>query len=183
MEFNLSLSIKITKPVLLTIEGSIAVEGIAIILDQFDDHYQVIQEMFASTTDFGLMVLVILNNHLQKFFEMVSDMEDMTKVSSCQQDFLLRQANEFLEKDWRIDDHHWPSSPSAFVASQLRPMEEATTQDQPRRRRRARWQTHRRRSHQQSLRPNPNKHSWYPMARDISTSSQWVWSTRLVGPR
>ena len=50
--------------VLLTVEGSITVEGIAIILDQFDDHYQVIQEMFASTADFGLTVLVILDNHL-----------------------------------------------------------------------------------------------------------------------
>ena len=76
--------------VLLTVERSIAVEGIAIILEQFDDHYQVIQEMFASTADFGLTVLVILDNHLQKCFEMVSDMEDMTKASSRQRDFLRR---------------------------------------------------------------------------------------------
>ena len=48
-------------------------EGIATILEQFDNHYQVIQEMFASTADFGLAVLVILDNHMQKFFEMVSD--------------------------------------------------------------------------------------------------------------
>ena len=83
--------------VLLTVERPIAVERIAIILEQFDDHYQVIQEMFASTTNFGLTVLVILDNHLQKFFEMVSAMEDMTKASSRQRDFLWRQANKFLE--------------------------------------------------------------------------------------
>ena len=53
--------------------------------------------MFASTDDFGLTVLVILDNHLQKFFEMVSNMEDMTKASSRQRDFLWRQANGFLE--------------------------------------------------------------------------------------
>ena len=74
---------------------SIAVEGIALILDQFDDHYQVIQEMFASTADFGLTVLVILDKHLKKFFDMVSDMEGMTKASSRQPDFLWRQATEF----------------------------------------------------------------------------------------
>ena len=83
--------------VLLTVEKSIAVEGLATILEQFDDHYQVIQEMFASTADFGLTVLVILDNHMQKFFEMVSDLEDMTKASSRQRDFLWNQANEFLE--------------------------------------------------------------------------------------
>ena len=84
--------------VLLTVEKSIAVEGITTILDQFENHYQVIQEMFASTADFRLTVLlVILHNHMQKFFEMVSDIEDMTKASSCQRDFLWNQANEFLE--------------------------------------------------------------------------------------
>ena len=83
--------------VLLTVKGPIVVEGIAIILDQYDDHYRGIQETFASTTDFGLTVLFIINNHLQKFFEMVSDMEDMTKASSHQWDFLWRQATEFIE--------------------------------------------------------------------------------------
>ena len=72
-------------------------EGIATILHHFDDHFQVIQEMFASTADFGLRVLVVLDNHLKKFFEMVSDMEDMTKASSRQRDFLWCQATEFLE--------------------------------------------------------------------------------------
>ena len=83
--------------VLLTVEKSIAVEGLATILEQFDNHYQVIQEMFASTADFGLTVLVILDNHMQKFFEMVSDLEDMSKASSRHRDFLWNQANEFLE--------------------------------------------------------------------------------------
>ena len=77
--------------VILTVERSIAVEGIAIFLDQFDDDYQVIQEMVASTADFRLTVLVILDNHLKKFFEMVSEMEDMTKASSRQRDFLWHQ--------------------------------------------------------------------------------------------
>ena len=44
--------------------------------------------MFASIAGFGLTVLVIVDHHLQKFFEVVSNMEDMHKVSSCQQDFL-----------------------------------------------------------------------------------------------
>ena len=53
---------------------------------------QVIQEMFASTANFGLTVLVILDSHLQKFFEMVSEIDDMTKASSHQWDFLWQQA-------------------------------------------------------------------------------------------
>ena len=38
--------------------------------------------MFASDEDFRVTVLVILDNHLQKFFEMVSEMEDITKATS-----------------------------------------------------------------------------------------------------
>ena len=79
--------------VLLTVNRSIATKGIALILDQFDDHYHVIQEMFASTADFGLTVLVILDNHLQKFFEMVLDMEDMTKATSHQRDCGVMRPN------------------------------------------------------------------------------------------
>ena len=54
--------------------------------------------MFASSKDFELTVLVILDNHLQKSFEMVLEMEDVTKATSCQQDFLWKQATEFLER-------------------------------------------------------------------------------------
>ncbi len=53
--------------------------------------------MFASIEDFGLTVLVILDNQLQKFFEMVLDMHDVTKASSRQRDFQWRQATEFPE--------------------------------------------------------------------------------------
>jgi hypothetical protein len=66
-------------------------------LEQFDDHYEGIQEMFASSPDFGLTVLVILDNHLQKFFEMVSEMADVTQASSRERDFLWRHATKFLE--------------------------------------------------------------------------------------
>jgi hypothetical protein len=83
--------------ILLTVENSIAVEGLALILEKFDDHYQVLQEMFTSIDDFGLTVLVILDNQLQKFFEMVTDMDDVKKASSRQRDFLWRHATEFLE--------------------------------------------------------------------------------------
>jgi hypothetical protein len=82
---------------LMTVKGSIATEGLSLILEHYDDHYQVIQEMFASIEDFGLTVLVILDYQLQKFFEMVLDMHDVTKASSRQRDFLWRQATEFLE--------------------------------------------------------------------------------------
>jgi hypothetical protein len=53
--------------------------------------------MFLSTPDFGLTILVILDNHLQRFFEMVSEMDDVTKASSRERDFLCRQANAFLD--------------------------------------------------------------------------------------
>jgi hypothetical protein len=82
---------------LLTGQDSIAAEGLALILEKFDDHYEVIQEMFASSSDFGLTVLVILDNHLQLFFEMVSDLNDATQASSRERDFLWRQATKLLE--------------------------------------------------------------------------------------
>jgi hypothetical protein len=84
------------------VEGTIAAEGLALILEKYDDYYQVIQEMFASSEDFGLTVLVILDNHLQKFFQMVSDMDDVTRASSRERDFLWKQATRFLEK---LDRH------------------------------------------------------------------------------
>ncbi len=83
--------------VLMTVKDSIATEGLSLILEHYDEHYQVIQGIFASIADFGLTLLVILDNQLQKFFEMVSDMHDVTQASSRQRDFLWRQATEFLE--------------------------------------------------------------------------------------
>ena len=82
--------------VLLTVKDTIAAEGLSLILEKYDDYYQVIQEMFVSSKDFGLTVLVILDNHLQRFFEMVSEMEDMSKASTRQRDFLWLQASDFL---------------------------------------------------------------------------------------
>jgi hypothetical protein len=70
--------------VLMTLKDSIATEGLSLILEHYDDHYQVIQDMFVSIKDFWLTVLVILDNQLQKFFEMVLDLHDVTKASSRQ---------------------------------------------------------------------------------------------------
>ena len=71
----------------------IATKGLALILEKLDEHYhQVIQEMFASSEDFGLTVLVILDNDIQKCFKVVSEMmKDVTKEgTSCQHDFLWK---------------------------------------------------------------------------------------------
>jgi hypothetical protein len=91
---------------LLTVEGSIATEGLALTLEKFEGHCQVIQEMFISIEDFGLSVLVILDNQLQKFFEMVSEMDDVKKASSRQQNFLWRQVSDFLDD---LDNREPPS--------------------------------------------------------------------------
>jgi hypothetical protein len=82
--------------VLMTVKKTTAAEGLALILDKHDSCYQVIQEMFASNKDFGLTVLVILDLHLQRFFEMVSEMDDVSKASTRQRDFLWNHAQEFL---------------------------------------------------------------------------------------
>jgi len=91
---------------LLTVKDSIATEGLAHILQHYDDHFQVIQEMFVSTEDFGLSVLVILDLHLQRFFEAVSELDDVTQASSRQRDFLYKHACEFLEG---LEDRRPPS--------------------------------------------------------------------------
>ena len=82
---------------LLTVKDTIATEGLSLILDKYDDHYQVIQEMFISIKDYGLTVLVILDNQLQKFFEMVSDMDDVTQASSKERNYLHNKASDFLD--------------------------------------------------------------------------------------
>jgi hypothetical protein len=84
---------------LMSVKGTIAVTGIAHVLSNYDGMYSVIQEMFASVEDFGLSILVILDNHLQSFFEMVSEMEDVTAGASSQQrDFLFRRAVKLIEE-------------------------------------------------------------------------------------
>jgi hypothetical protein len=96
--------------VLLTVKDTVATEGLALILTKHDSHCQVIQQMFASSKDFGLTVLVILDNHLQRFFgmvsEMVSEMKDVSKASERQRDFLWNQASDFLN---RLDNRQPPS--------------------------------------------------------------------------
>jgi hypothetical protein len=92
--------------VLLTVKDTIATEGLALILEKYDSYYQVIQEMFLSCKDFGLQVLIILDNHMQRFFEMVSEMKDVSKASTRQRDFLWNQANDFLDK---LDNRQPPS--------------------------------------------------------------------------
>jgi hypothetical protein len=82
---------------LLTVKDTIATEGLALVLEKYDEHYQVIQEMFSSIKDFGLTVMVILDNHLQKFFEMVSEMDDVTQASSKERNYLYTQASNFLD--------------------------------------------------------------------------------------
>jgi hypothetical protein len=82
--------------VLMTVKDTIATEGLALILEKYDSYYQVIQEMFASNKDFGLTVLVILDNQLQRFFEMVSEMDDVSQASTRQRDFLWNHAQDFL---------------------------------------------------------------------------------------
>ena len=51
---------------LTTVKNSIAADGLSLILEKFDKHHQVMQEMFASVENFGLTVLVILDNHLER---------------------------------------------------------------------------------------------------------------------
>ena len=109
--------------VLLTVKDTIAVEGLALILEKYDSYYQVIQEMFASSKDFGLTVLVILDNHMQRFFEMVSEMTDVSKASTRQRDFLWNQASDFLNG---LDNRQ---PPSVIIPQCLRRTPKGNTKD------------------------------------------------------
>ena len=158
--------------VLLTVENSISTEGLALILEKFDDHHQVMQEMFSSVEDFGLTVLVILNNHLQKFFDMVTDVDNVTKASSCQRHFLWRQASDFLKN---LDNQ---KPPSVVVPQCLRRTPAVHDEDKgataaPRSGRRRKSQRRRLRqmdSGRQSTR-NPSKHGRSQRDRPLSISS------------
>ena len=44
---------------LLTVEDSIATEGLSLILEKYDEHYQVIQALLVSSEDLRLTVLVL----------------------------------------------------------------------------------------------------------------------------
>ena len=70
--------------------------------------------MFASTANFGLTVLVILDNHLQKFFEMVPR-PLLARGTFCG----ARPPNAW--KDWKIGDHHQSSFPQCLRRTQTAP--------------------------------------------------------------
>ena len=100
---------------LLTVKD-ITAKRFSLIPDKHDNHHQVIQEVLSSTEDLLLTDLVILDNHLQEFFEMVSEMNDVvTKpLPNNETSFVSRGASVW--KDWRTGNHRWLSSLSACDA-------------------------------------------------------------------
>jgi hypothetical protein len=84
--------------VLMSVKDTIAAEGLAHFLDAYDGLYSTIQEMFVSCPNFGLIIVLTLDCHLQSFFEMISELDDVTKATSYQREFLRRRADKLIEE-------------------------------------------------------------------------------------
>jgi hypothetical protein len=84
--------------VLMPVKDTIAAEGLDHFLEAYDGLYTVIQEMFESCPNFGFIIVLTLDCHLQSFFEMLSELDNVTKASSYQREFLYRRAYKLIEE-------------------------------------------------------------------------------------
>ena len=82
---------------MVTCVDTVANDGLSHFLERFDDLYSTIQEMFQVVPNFGLLVLLTLDRHLQKFYEMVSEMRVVTNASSYERRYLHNKCDELIE--------------------------------------------------------------------------------------
>jgi predicted RecB family endonuclease len=72
------------------VENAIVVAGLKQFLASLDDLYQILEEMFKVVPNFGLLLILSLDRHLQKLYERVSEMKDVATASPYDRGYLQR---------------------------------------------------------------------------------------------
>jgi hypothetical protein len=91
---------------LCTVKGSIATAGLRHFLRNYEDIYQILDEMFRVVPNFGLLLILSLDRHLQNFYDMVSDMPTVSAASPYDRGYLHRRADVLIQE---LEEHKPPS--------------------------------------------------------------------------
>jgi hypothetical protein len=82
---------------LCPVRRTIAARGLRRFLDGMEDIDAALEDMFLVSPDFGLKITLVLNNHLQIFYEMVAEARDVTRLGPSERSFQVDRAEGLLQ--------------------------------------------------------------------------------------
>jgi hypothetical protein len=82
---------------LCTVRRTIAARGLRRFLDAMEDIDATLEDMFLVSADFRLKIILVLDNHLQFFYEMVAKARDVTRLGPSERRFLVDRAEGLLQ--------------------------------------------------------------------------------------
>lgn len=82
---------------LVTVSRSIATRGLRRFLEGMEEIYPTIEDMFTTSPDFGLKIMLVLDNHLQNFYDMISEARDVSRLRPTDRRFLVDRADRLLQ--------------------------------------------------------------------------------------
>jgi hypothetical protein len=82
---------------LVTVKRTIAARGLRRFLEGLDDIYPTIEDMFVTSPDFGLKIMLVLDNHLQNFYDMVAETRDVSRLGPSDRRFLVDRTDRLLQ--------------------------------------------------------------------------------------
>jgi hypothetical protein len=85
---------------LYTVENSITMTGLKHLLASLDDRYQILEEMFKVVANFGLLIILSMDQHLQNFYNNISKMQDMMATPPMIKDTYTAE-HTTLSRTWR----------------------------------------------------------------------------------
>jgi hypothetical protein len=81
---------------LCTVGHSIATARLRHFLKSFEAIYQILGKMFTVVPNFRLLLMPSLDRHLQNFYDMVSEMEDVNVASPYDRAHLKQHADDLV---------------------------------------------------------------------------------------
>jgi hypothetical protein len=82
---------------LCTVKNTIAARGLHKFLDGMEDIDATLEDMFLVSPDFGLKIILVLDNHLQNFYEKIAEARDVTRLGPTERRFLVDRADALLQ--------------------------------------------------------------------------------------
>jgi hypothetical protein len=80
---------------LVTVKRSIATVGLRCFLENLDEVWHMLEEMFRVVPNFGMLVILTFDRHLQNFYDLVSEMDDVLLSSPHARHYLRSRAEDF----------------------------------------------------------------------------------------
>jgi hypothetical protein len=99
---------------LCTVRRTIAARGLRCFLEGMEDMDATLEDMFLASPDFGLKIMLVLDNHLQNVYEMVAEARDVTRLGPTDRRFLVQRAESLLHD---LREHVPPQDHRPFLPS------------------------------------------------------------------